>query len=403
MPISDQSIIAPGDVNARAPLKKTTVAWALGGFCLLALVGVYAPKLFQGDAKADVPVSDAPVVTGRPQDIDEEFRARVQPPALPLPVPLPDSPLVAPGQNQIIKPTPAPTGEAEIDAAGRTSKSVAFDDQPKTDVAALSAQARSAQGVNVPRPADETPSNPMADQMEFMKTMAAAQSGGASQASQGDRGWIKEFQASGAKRAEPLRSYAVRNPFTLLQGKVIPAVLGRDLNTDLPGGVTACSTIDIYDSLSSDHLLMPKGSCFIGEYSNAIRDGQDRILFAFTRVVMPSGLSFDLPGNGGSDVGGAAGLEGEVNNHFVRMFASSFFVAVLADRFERDSTAPTTNIGAASGAASAAGQVLVDTSKTVLDRFRTIAPTITVAKGTRMNIEVTKDMEFPGPYSGTTR
>jgi type IV secretory pathway VirB10-like protein len=47
---------------------------------------------------------------------------------------------------------------------------------------------------------------------------------------------------------------------------------------------------------------------------------------------------------------------------------------------------------------SPAGQVLVDTSRTILDRSKTIQPTITVAKGSRINIEVKKDMEFAGPY-----
>jgi type IV secretion system protein VirB10 len=403
MPLAEKTIIAPGDVNARAPLKKSTVAWMLVGIVALALVGVFAPKLFQGDGTDAKPVSDQPVVTGRPQDIDEEFKQRLVAPVVPpLPAPLPVIPS-QPEPRPIITTAPVSTGESEIDAAGRTSKSIAFDDQAKTEAVARGQGVAMPAGLQVPQASPDSEANPMADQLKFMQSMAAAQSGGAQQANKGDTGWLKEFQTTGAKRADPLRSYQVRNPYTLLQGKVIPAVLGRDLNTDLPGGVTACSTMDVYDSLTSNHMLMPKGSCFIGQYSNSIRDGQDRILFAFTRVVMPNGVAFDLPGSGGSDAGGAAGLEGDVNNHFLKMFASSFFVAFLADRFEGNNTGTTTNIGTASGAASAAGQVLVDTSSSILDRYKTISPTITVDKGTRMNIEVTKDMEFPGPYSGIAR
>jgi type IV secretion system protein VirB10 len=189
----------------------------------------------------------------------------------------------------------------------------------------------------------------------------------------------------------------VTNPYTLIQGKVIPAVLGRDLNTDLPGAATACTTLDVYDSISSNYLLIPKGSCLIGKYSNAIRSGQERVMFAFSRIVLPNGLSFDLPGNTGSDLGGAAGVAGDVNNHFFHMFTSSLLVAVLADKAEVNKPPPTTNTGSG-GANSAAGQVLVEVSRSILDRNKVIPPTITVTKGTRINVEVTKDMEFPGPY-----
>jgi type IV secretory pathway VirB10-like protein len=177
----------------------------------------------------------------------------------------------------------------------------------------------------------------------------------------------------------------------------MPAVLMRNINTDLPGELSACLTLDVYDSISSNYLLMPKGTCLVGQYSSSVRPGQSRVLFAFNRIILPSGLSFDLPAAPGSDMGGASGVEGTVNNHFFRMFTSSFLVAWLADRAERNAPAGT-SIGSTGGAKTAAGQVLVDTSRTILDRDKLIAPTITVAKGERINIEVTQDMEFPGPY-----
>lgn len=121
-------------------------------------------------------------------------------------------------------------------------------------------------------------------------------------------------------------------------------------------------------------------------------------MFAFTRIILPGGMSMDLPGNTGSDLSGAAGVTGDVNNHFFKMFSNSFLVAWLADRSEASKPAPTTTIGATSGATTAAGQVLVDVSRSILERQKNIPPTITIDKGTRINIEVTRDMEFPGPY-----
>jgi type IV secretory pathway VirB10-like protein len=180
---------------------------------------------------------------------------------------------------------------------------------------------------------------------------------------------------------------------------VLPAVLGRDLNTDLPGEVTAITTEDVYDSLASRHLLIPKGSVLSGKYSNAIRSGQERILFAFTRITLPDGSGIDLPGFGGADQAGAAGVEGAVNNHFFKQFASSLLVAFLANRVERDRASPSIVAGSTQGGAvSAAGQVLVDVSRSILDRNKSIEPTITVAKGSRLLVEVTRDIEFPAAW-----
>ena len=182
----------------------------------------------------------------------------------------------------------------------------------------------------------------------------------------------------------------------LHQGKVIPAVLGRAINSDLPGRLTAYTTLDIYDSLGKGQLLIPKGSVLDGQYDSDVKVGQARILFAFERLILPDGTSFDLPPAPGSDLRGAAGLDGDVNNHFFKMFASSFFIAVLADQ----TTTPTgTNIGSQGAIKGAAGEVLVDVSKTILDRNKVIPPTITVKQGVRINVEVVSDMVFPRAYS----
>jgi type IV secretion system protein VirB10 len=213
----------------------------------------------------------------------------------------------------------------------------------------------------------------------------------------GNTGWVNEYaSASSQKSAETIKPYPTASPFTLHQGKVIPAVLGRQINSDLPGEITAYVVTNVYDSLGNGALLIPKGSVLVGRYNSDVRPGQERVLFAFNRLIMPNGQSFDLPGAQGSDLAGASGTTGDVNNHFLKMFGASFFTAWLADRV----TAPTTTNGlTGSTSVSPAGQVLVDVSKTILDRNRTIPPTITVDQGTRINVEVKKDMEFSGPYS----
>ncbi len=437
MPLAEQSIIAPAAIQAKAPIKKSTVAWGLAAIVALAIVGLAIPPLMKSDSGEAPKAAPSAAPRGDADQIDGEFkRARQKAeldaqtkPAAPASVTVPPPPpasvtampplpgasgaLPFPAQarrednsgalysKQVdgIAGAPAAGGAAtiEADAQARQSVSVKFDQSDTGGSTVRQASADRADTGGMPRPAGESRVEEGGTARD--RTMAAIEAARrGEQASTGiaaDRSWLKEF--ADKPKNPPLRPYQVTHPYTLLQGKVLPAVLTRDLNSDLPGEVGACTTVDVYDSLSSRYLLIPKGSCLQGAYSNGVRNGQERILFAFSRLILPNGLSIDLPANPGADLGGASGVAGEVDNHFFKMFTTSLLVALLADRAEQGRQGPSVSTGSG-GPVSAAGQVLVDVSRTVLDRHRTIPPTIRVAAGTRINVEVTRDMEFPGPY-----
>lgn len=215
-----------------------------------------------------------------------------------------------------------------------------------------------------------------------------------------DKGWLDEFGSSTKSSNKALVSYKTSSRYTLHQGKIIPAVLGKEINSDLPGSITAFTTVDIYDSLGNGDLLMPKGSALNGQYSSGIKMGQRRVLFAFNRVIMPNGVSFDLPAAQGSDLAGASGIAGDVDNHFFEMFATSFFIAWTADKVAQPSNV---NVYGGQAPKNPAGEVLVDVSRAVLDRQKSIPATITVKQGERINVEVKQDMEFTGPYRSKKR
>jgi type IV secretory pathway VirB10-like protein len=74
-------------------------------------------------------------------------------------------------------------------------------------------------------------------------------------------------------------------------------------------------------------------------------------------------------------------------------------VAMLAYGLERNQATPNIVGGAyQGGAVTAAGQVLVDVSRSILERNKSIEPTITVPKGTQVLVEVARDIEFAGAY-----
>ncbi len=433
MGLSKESIIAPEEPKPGIPLKKSTLAVLAAGVLGL---GVATSLLLGGGPSqpADLAVkpTEAPVgqVVGKPQSIDEEIAAAQE-----------DSSVVPEGvrrpnntaslyekpmselDKESVTPVVTPTRsdqqaareqqairDAEREAEIRLAKAVVVDFDGREE------QARSALGMT---PAGRALG--AAQQLAAGQGLAELAGGQGAQGEGLDPGidlairrlqeeegggprptsWMKEYagEVGGRTRGgKVLQSYQAPANLVLMQGKVIPAVLGRAINSDLPGRISAYTTLDIYDSLGKGQLLIPKGSVLDGKYDSNVKIGQARILFAFERLILPDGTSFDMPPAPGSDLRGAAGIGGEVNNHFLKMFASSFFIAVLADK----TTAPTgvTTIGnEGGGIKGAAGEVLVDVSKSILDRNKVIPPTITVRQGERINVEVVSDMVFPRAYN----
>lgn len=213
-----------------------------------------------------------------------------------------------------------------------------------------------------------------------------------------DKAFLNEV--STAPRDRGIRPSLAEAPLMLLQGSSIEAVTVREINSDLPGVITARTTRDIYDSTNVSQLVIPRGSTVIGEYSSDIRAGQARLLFGFTRLVLPDGTSFDLNGFGGSDAQGRAGVQAEVDNHYFRLFGTSLLIGLLADRVVRREVVPASGGSSGSSSLTATGQILTDNVRSILERNRESKPTLSIKAGTRVLIEVRRDMIFPSAYRG---
>lgn len=422
MGLSKESIISPEEPKPGIPLKKSTLA--VIGVAVLVL-GVASSMLFtsgppQPNDLAQVQ-KEAPAtqVVGKTQSIDEEIKA-----AESLPSPVPESVkrkdntaglyekqlsgLETEKVTPVVTPVRSPTQEdqqavieAEREAQVRLSKAVVVDFDDGSAAAAAMSATPAGQLVNGVRGLmqGDQPARAPSEAAAPAFNAALDQLRGAAGQKVSRATWVKEYAGDleGKKDGgKALHSYQSPSNLVLHQGKVIPAVLGRQINSDLPGKITAYTTVDIYDSLGKGQLLIPKGSALDGQYDSEVKVGQSRILFAFERLILPDGTSFDLPPAQGSDLRGASGIAGDVNNHFFKMFASSFFIAFLADKTKPPEGA--TSIGGSGAITGAAGEVLVDVSKSILDRNKVIPPTITVNQGERINVEVVSDMVFPHSY-----
>ena len=108
----------------------------------------------------------------------------------------------------------------------------------------------------------------------------------------------------------------------LFPGTVIPASLISDLNSESPGPVIAQVAQNIYDSASGRIALIPQGARLMGEYRSSSRYGQSRVAIIWSRLIMPDGDEVALD-EVGADPSGAAGVRGEVDNHWADVFGAS--------------------------------------------------------------------------------
>jgi type IV secretion system protein VirB10 len=194
----------------------------------------------------------------------------------------------------------------------------------------------------------------------------------------------------------------------LLEGTVIPAVLLTAVNSDLPGMLVAQVTEDIWDSVHGRDLLVPKGTRLVGDYNADVRPGQQRVVAAFRRLILPNGSSVDLLGTQATDAQGRSGLQDQVDRHFLEMFGASFIVAGLASLVQRREAQPATVVvvpgnapGVSSTLGSAAGSVLVETSRAILGRAQNIPPTLLIRQGHRFSLTVQRTFLLGPEDAGT--
>lgn len=197
------------------------------------------------------------------------------------------------------------------------------------------------------------------------------------------------------------RPEAPRTPYELRTGFVVPATLISGINSELPGQIMAQVSQDVFDTPTGKHLLIPQGSRLVGTYSSNVAYGQARVLIAWLRIIFPDGKAMDIGSMPGADSAGYAGLTDQVNNHYVRLFASAFLMssvtAGIALSQPQQSATSTTNT--TSGALSQAlGQQLGAVTAQLISKNLNIAPTLEIRPGFRFNVMVTKDMTFSKPY-----
>ena len=180
--------------------------------------------------------------------------------------------------------------------------------------------------------------------------------------------------------------------YTITEGTVIPGILETAIHSELPGLVRSMNSADVY-SHDGSQLLIPKGSRLVGRYQSNIRRGQVRVFIIWTRVIRADGLSV-LINSPGTDPLGRAGLAGDVDTHFFKIFGAAILLSVLdagldigINAVKEQGGDNNTSIGQGNSGLDRAGEIALQ------DSIR-IQPTIHIDQGTRISIMVVRDLDF---------
>lgn len=203
------------------------------------------------------------------------------------------------------------------------------------------------------------------------------------------------LDAGGTTNNAVLRQNAPAGDLIITEGSSIRTVLMTSVSSDLPGKVTARVTADVYDS-NLRCVLIPKGSEIVGLYNSEVAIGQERVLMAMSRLILPNGTWISLAGASASDMIGRSGLKAKVDNHFFKIFSTSLILGGASLLLPKSDSTVTTTSGPGGNMTTGGvfASALNDVLRTVLDRNKNIGPTLSLQYGQEFIFVVAQDMEM---------
>jgi type IV secretion system protein VirB10 len=207
----------------------------------------------------------------------------------------------------------------------------------------------------------------------------------------------REFLKASTDRTtiSPERIAPPVSPNILQAGSIIPAALITGIRSDLPGQITAQVTQNVYDSPTGRILLIPQGARLIGQYDSTVSTGQNRVLLAWDRLILPGGRSILLDRQPGADAAGMAGLQDRTNYHWDNMLKAAMVSTLLG----AGAQLVTNGDDALTQAIRYGTQDTINqTGQKLVQRQIDVPPTLTVRPGYPLNVIVTRDLVLdPAP------
>jgi len=201
----------------------------------------------------------------------------------------------------------------------------------------------------------------------------------------------RAFMKTGVDRpaASAGRLESPPSPYVLQAGSVIAAALITGIRSDLPGQVTAQVTENVYDSPTGRILLIPQGSKLVGEYDSQISFGQNRVLLAWDRLILPDGRSLALDRMPGADASGFVGLQDGTNYHWGGIAKAALLSTALGIGAQAGSNG---NDDLARAIRQGTSDTINQAGQQIVRRQLNVQPTLTIRPGYPLRVVVTRDL-----------
>lgn len=182
---------------------------------------------------------------------------------------------------------------------------------------------------------------------------------------------------------------AIRLTYVMLP-QLIPCSLDTGMESTLAGAIMCHTTVDV---LSPEHvLLLPARTLIVGSYKNDVRNGQHR-LFAFAgNAITKEGIPVPL-NSGIADGVGRAGIEGDVDNHYLERFGAALMLTA-ADAAVSIAETELSKQGQTSLNLGGGGSGIGGIANQILQSQINIPPTISVPPGAIVSIVVDHPIDF---------
>lgn len=191
------------------------------------------------------------------------------------------------------------------------------------------------------------------------------------------------------RTTSPDRLQSPPSPFVVQAGAVIPAALVTGIRSDLPGQIVGQVTENVYDTPTGRFLLIPQGARLIGIYDSRVAFGQNRVLLAWTRLILPDGRSLVLEKLPAGDAQGYAGLEDRVDRHWSGLFGMAALSTILGIGAELGNNDDSDIVRAIrQGSVGTFNQV----GQQAVGQGLSVPPTLTIRPGAPVRVMVTRDL-----------
>ncbi|USW93375.1 TrbI/VirB10 family protein [Pseudomonas proteolytica] len=171
--------------------------------------------------------------------------------------------------------------------------------------------------------------------------------------------------------------------------------------SQLPGQICVDIQQDVYAAVGR-RVLIPWGSTVCGSYNASLRPGQERLFTIWNWLRTPN-----LPGrpameiainSAGSDQLGTAGQGGVVDNHWGQIFGVAAAVSIIGAGASNTGVSSGDQENSASRYRTEVQEAASESAQTILGRYASIQPTLTVPHGSRVVIYLQRDLDFTSQF-----